>query len=243
MRSERADEPADAFVFPWKLHDRVWYGDLRAADVPRLGPCGRPASMHGLRKAFAYGLVRSGCDVNVARRLLQHATLEMTLNVYDEVRQEDLAAGLEKMLCGSNVNAGKDLGGGKPGACENRSLTEQGRTDSVSLRPMASDPTILGSTPRPGPRGMPGAGTSDRRKDPRGVDPTVQRPFAASCVTGEPPITLSPASPAMPRGGLEPPIGPLVIPLVGGSDQAAKVADLLEAIARLLRSGARHENP
>ena len=205
MRAARPDDTPESFVFPWKLHDRVWYGDLKAAGVPAKGSCGRSASIHGLRKAFAYALVRSGCDVNVARRLLQHATLEMTLQVYDEVRQEDLAAGLEKMLCGPKTSGGKDLAGGKPGASEIRSLTGQERTDSVGYQPMAQNPNILGSTPRPGPRGLPGAGTSDCREDPRGVDPNVQRSGTASSVEGNPPFTLSPASPGMPRGGLEPP--------------------------------------
>lgn len=242
MRATRSDEPPESFVFPWKLHDRVWYGDLRTAGVKARGSCGRSASIHGLRKAFAYGLVRSGCDVNVARRLLQHATLEMTLGVYDEVRQEDLAAGLEKMLCGPKTSEPKDLGGGKPGASEIGSLTGKERTDSVGYRPMAQHPVNFGSTPRPGPLGLPGAGTSASLEDPRGIDPNVLRPLAASSVEGEPPFTLSPASRAMPRGGLEPPFASEVGGLAAGlsPERSAKVADLLEAIARLLREEPRH---
>ena len=82
-------------MFPFRVQDRVIIADLAGAGIAKLGgPHNRPANFHSLRKTFCTNLVLSGVPVPVAQQLMQHKTLEMTLKVYTEVRDEQLTAGV-----------------------------------------------------------------------------------------------------------------------------------------------------
>jgi integrase len=85
----------DDEVFPWEWQERWFDADLKAAGIPKKGGvCGRPAGLHSLRKTFCTNLVVSGVAPGVAQKLMQHKCIEMTMRVYAEVRDEQLAAGV-----------------------------------------------------------------------------------------------------------------------------------------------------
>jgi hypothetical protein len=227
--------PDDA-VWAWKLQDRIFDGDLKAAGIPKRGPnCGRPAGVSSLRRSFAYGLVRSGVDVNVARRLMQHRTLEMTLLIYDEVRNEDLAAGLKKMLSPAISGPQQGLEAGRDGKLRFSSLTAEEKPDSVSQRHL---PPTTESLPNFSPRSLDQRpqvsqfGRAAERWENFGLDPESLAALQGASDRRENRPSGSSASPLpMPRGGLEPPLGPPM-----GGDQRILVAELLEAAARLIRA-------
>ena len=94
----------DDFVFPFRVRDEAVNADLKEAKIPKHGgPTNRPANFHSLRKTYCTNLVLSGVPVPVAQRLMQHRTLEMTLKVYTEVRNEQLAAGIAQVQDFFNV--------------------------------------------------------------------------------------------------------------------------------------------
>lgn len=100
LKALRKDcEVADAtdFVFPVKIQDRIIDHDIRASGVRKRDASGRPASFHSLRKSFATSLVANGVPVNVAQRLLQHKTVQMTLEIYAEVQESGLIDGLSTL--------------------------------------------------------------------------------------------------------------------------------------------------
>ena len=85
-------------VFPFRVQDRHFNADLKAAGIPKVGgPTNRPANFHSLRKTYCTNIVMAGVPVAVAQKLMQHKTLEMTLSVYTEVRDDSLDAGLAKV--------------------------------------------------------------------------------------------------------------------------------------------------
>lgn len=124
----------DDLVFPFKIRDPIVNADLKAAGIPKHGgPTNRPANFHSLRKTYCTNLVLSGVPIPVAQQLMQHRTLEMTVRIYTEIRNEQLTAGAARVqdfynvgkLRGTNelpptsvvdkpTNAGEDLtsGGG-----------------------------------------------------------------------------------------------------------------------------------
>jgi hypothetical protein len=232
----------DDNVFPFDLQDRVINADLETAGIPKRGKCGRTASFHSLRKSFAYGLVRSGVDVNVARRLLQHETIEMTLKVYDEARHDDLLNGLEKMftpdICSSvkglraMAGPGYDASGGNSAKAV---LTGERRSDSVSHLASRTEDTSM----PPGPLAF-AAEQGPTRFDGPGDNAVSIEQLAAALSSREGrkirPSEAHPIDPSMPRGGLEPPLAK-----EDRERWADDVAGVLEAVARLLRTGAARE--
>lgn len=93
----------DDFVFPFKVHDRDFGDDLKAAGIAKTDHRGRPASFNSLRKTFCTALVRAKVHPAIARQLMQHKTLEMTLMVYTEVEEEDRVGGVEALCDFFNV--------------------------------------------------------------------------------------------------------------------------------------------
>jgi integrase len=227
-------------VWPWKLQDRIFDGDLKDAGIPKRGPtCGRPAGVSSLRRSFAYGLVRSGVDVNVARRLMQHQTLEMTLLIYDEVRNHDLERGLEKMFSPRISGSEQALRTGGDEKVKNSSLTPEGKPDSVSQPGLPTIESLPNLSPRSleqRPQAWP-FGRAEERWEIFGLDPDSLAASLGASDRRENRPSGSSASPLpMPRGGLEPPLAP-----ASGGDVRILVAELLETAARLIRAtGAAH---
>ncbi len=56
------------------------------------------ASNHRLRHSFASNALRSGIGLDVVRKLLRHANIATTMNIYAHLLDEDLAVDIEKMF-------------------------------------------------------------------------------------------------------------------------------------------------
>lgn len=226
----------DDFVFPFRVQDRVIVADLAGAGIAKLGgPHNRPANFHSLRKTFCTNLVLSGVPVPVAQQLMQHKTLEMTLKVYTEVRDEQLTAGVRAVQ--NFFEVGKPRSDGdlrSTSACKNEQpasldLTRGARiADTSGVRLSIPNAVELSK-----PCGLPAA----ESHKPCGCRAASTVPDVAS---GEFPRRSCVAE--VPRGGLEPPLAhtpQLHAGAVGGlADVLEHAAGLLSATARAMREAA-----
>lgn len=98
-----------AFLRTWlptrKVGVRLWPGDWaddrRQAtwikrDAKRAG-LGKGVHMHGLKRKFVTGLMRSGADVDLVRRLARHTNLQTTLDHYTGTKMSELAQAVSKL--------------------------------------------------------------------------------------------------------------------------------------------------
>lgn len=226
----------DDFVFPFRVQDRVIIADLAGAGIAKLGgPHNRPANFHSLRKTFCTNLVLSGVPVPVAQQLMQHKTLEMTLKVYTEVRDEQLTAGVRAVqnffeVGKSAFQAGlRAIGSEKDTPLHDLRLTKGGRFDDT----MGVRLSIPNAVELSKPCGLPAA----ESHKPCGRRAASTVPDVAS---GEFPRRSCVAE--VPRGGLEPPLAhtpQLHAGAVGGlADVLEHAAGLLSATARAMRGAA-----
>ena len=174
-------QPCD-FVFRFRLQDRIVNADLAAAGIPkRGGPTGRAASFHSLRKSYCTSLVVAGVAPAVAQRLMQHRTIEQTMRVYAEVRDEHLATAIDRL---PPVFA-PGVGG------ENLSSCTPGGVDVGWAQAVGVGPLILSSLNPIDPEGCPAASAAPQP----GCQGSKGRPSGA--------IGAS-AGQVMPRAGIAP---------------------------------------
>ncbi len=65
---------------------------LKRAVAAALGDCGGRVNNHRFRHSFASNLIRAGVNVKAVQQLLRHENVQITLNTYSHLLQEDLTA-------------------------------------------------------------------------------------------------------------------------------------------------------
>lgn len=91
---------------------RVYRRMLDAAGIERIDGIGRRLDVHALRGTCATALARRGVAVNVAQRLLGHATPDMTMKHYVRMDDGDVRAAVEMGAVGSKRTeaGGREVG-------------------------------------------------------------------------------------------------------------------------------------
>ena len=86
-------------IFHFDIHSirRLFYADLKAADIERVGSDGRSIDVHSLRKTFGTMLARAGVPLTTVQRLMRHSTPLLTAKLYIDVDPLDMTQALEKM--------------------------------------------------------------------------------------------------------------------------------------------------
>ena len=79
---------AQAFNLPEKAA-RMLRKDLARAGIPDRDKRGRVIDFHALRKTFVTDVVLANPNPKLAQKLARHASMDLTMNVYAEVRPED----------------------------------------------------------------------------------------------------------------------------------------------------------
>lgn len=64
---------------------------LKRAVAAALGDCGGTVSLHRFRHSFASNLIRAGANAKAVQQLMRHANIQMTLDTYSHLLQEDLS--------------------------------------------------------------------------------------------------------------------------------------------------------
>jgi integrase len=75
----------------------VFYLDLKAAGIERLGSDGRSIDVHSLRKTFGTMLAKAGVPLTTTQRLMRHSTPLLTAKLYIDVEGSDMMEALGKM--------------------------------------------------------------------------------------------------------------------------------------------------
>lgn len=65
---------------------------LKKSVAAALGDCGGRANNHRFRHSFASNLIRAGVNVKAVQQLLRHENVQITLDTYSHLLQEDLTA-------------------------------------------------------------------------------------------------------------------------------------------------------
>ena len=98
-RMEEAKHGTDAasLVFPGAVFPthRTFRADLRFAALGGEDDQGRVVDFHSLRNTFITGLSIAGVHPRVAQALARHSKIELTMQVYTDVRLLDLRAAVE----------------------------------------------------------------------------------------------------------------------------------------------------
>jgi integrase len=74
---------------------RVLNRDLKLAKIPKHDAQGRQVDVHALRTTFGIRLSKYGVPPRVAKRLMRHSRLELTMKVYTDARLFDLLGALD----------------------------------------------------------------------------------------------------------------------------------------------------
>jgi integrase len=75
----------------------VFYLDLKAAGIERVGSDGRSIDVHSLRKTFGTMLARAGVPLTTTQRLMRHSTPLLTAKLYIDVEGGDMMEALEQL--------------------------------------------------------------------------------------------------------------------------------------------------
>jgi integrase len=196
-------------IFPPHPHpmkfpaDRVLVSDMEAAGIPRVDRRHMSARWGSFRKGLATALVEAGVDQSHAQKILRHRTTEMTMNTYAKVRSGKMLESLMRTELAA------------PSAPREKNLTETaGRGADSRYSELASTSEPQMNDHHPNNSGL-DAGTH-LAEGPMcwqpsfvgvGALPRVPSVVGVSNAGGK--IRPTPADsdlPAMPRGGLEPPI-------------------------------------
>ncbi|MBX3380944.1 MAG: site-specific integrase [Phycisphaeraceae bacterium] len=221
-------EVADAtdFVFPTTIQSRIIDRDIRAAGVAKRDGSGRPAAFHSFRKSFATALVANGVPVNVAQRLMQHRTVQMTLEIYAEVQESGLIDGLSTLQVFGNGVLRERIKKSSPK--EGESVDAGGEIDDSGTHAVRH----FSQHESPSPGGLPhgeqhfpnGWPSGDRDFLPRGFGSGVGSPLTGAMGGSSPPLGIPTERKGKEAGERE-----NVSPTLG------TLADLLELAAKLLR--------
>ena len=76
---------------------KVFDRDLKFAGIPKRDGRGRTVDVHALRHTFATSLARAKVPVQIAQKLLRHATPAMTLNIYTHCELADFNSAVESL--------------------------------------------------------------------------------------------------------------------------------------------------
>ena len=109
LRAYLTDKPEGRPVWPGKWFRRakeMLADDLAAANIPMVDAMGRVCDFHSLRHSFITGLARANVHPKVAQRLARHSSINLTMESYTHVEQEELSAALE--TCGPKPSPGRD---------------------------------------------------------------------------------------------------------------------------------------
>lgn len=220
-------EVADAtdFVFPTVIQSRIIDRDIRAAGVAKRDGSGRPAAFHSFRKSFATALVANGVPVNVAQRLMQHRTVQMTLEIYAEVQESGLIDGLSTLQVFSSGVLRERVKKSSPKAGE--SVDSEGEIDDIHIHAVRdslhkSQPFV--GPPTGGQHSLLGRPTNDRDFLPHGFGSGLGSPLTGAKGGSSPPLGIPTERKGKEAGERE-----NVSPTIG------TLADLLELAAKLLR--------
>jgi integrase len=78
----------------------VFYADLQAAGIERVGADERSLDVHSLRKTFGTMLAMAGVPLTTVQRLMRHSTPLLTAKLYIDVDPLNMAEALEKLPVG-----------------------------------------------------------------------------------------------------------------------------------------------
>ena len=76
---------------------KVFDRDIALAGIPKRDARGRTVDVHALRHTFATSLARAKVPVQIAQKLLRHATPAMTLNIYTHCELGDFNAAVQAL--------------------------------------------------------------------------------------------------------------------------------------------------
>ena len=95
LRSKLPSAPA--FNVPRRTADMLKH-DLELAKIPYIDPeSGEVFDFHSLRVQCATNLARGGAHPSVAKAIMRHSTIKLTMDVYTRVAREDQASALEAL--------------------------------------------------------------------------------------------------------------------------------------------------
>ena len=99
LRTLKADNKAQQRdrIFDSIPEVETYRRDCVSAGVDAVDASGRPLTLHGLRTTFATMLCRSGVPAAVARVLLRHSDVRLTLEIYTDLVPKDAAEGIAKL--------------------------------------------------------------------------------------------------------------------------------------------------
>jgi integrase len=96
----------------------VFYLDLKAAGIKRIGSDGRSIDIHSLRKTFGTLLARAGVPLTTTQRLMRHSTPLLTAKLYIDVEGVDMMQALEKLPAFSPVTPSSPKESPNDSVCE-----------------------------------------------------------------------------------------------------------------------------
>ncbi len=94
-RGLKAAGAAEELVFRKGLPTmQEFRADLKAAKIPLLDAQGRWADFHALRHTFCTNLARAGVPLQVAKQLMRHSDVRLTVQTYTDTGLLPLEAGV-----------------------------------------------------------------------------------------------------------------------------------------------------
>jgi len=96
-----------ARVFPCVPNNVARRETFEAAGLKSPDADGFVLDLHSLRTSLATDLARGGASVQVAKALMRHSTVDLTLKAYTKLRVDDLAGGLAALAAPSNAAPAK----------------------------------------------------------------------------------------------------------------------------------------
>jgi integrase/recombinase XerC len=114
---------------------RRFHDDLKAAKVNNDGLDGRKLDFHALRATFATRLARAGVAPQIAKRLLRHSDVKVTMQHYTKLELADLSSAVAKLapIVASSSDAQAQSATGTDGVlqCKLQSQGESGRSETT----------------------------------------------------------------------------------------------------------------
>jgi len=106
---------------------RTWKRDLERAGIPYVTEYGQ-ADRKSLRKTFCTHLKEVGVDIRDAQELMRHSDINLTANIYTDVRMANLKGAVGRLSAAPELRGGKNLG---PTWGPNFSATDETSSDNL----------------------------------------------------------------------------------------------------------------
>ncbi len=87
---------SDTLVVPTAL-DKIFNGDLKAAEIPKRDGRGRTLDVRALRTTFGTLLGRGGVPLRTAQAAMRHSDPKLTANVYTDPKLLDVEGALDAL--------------------------------------------------------------------------------------------------------------------------------------------------